>query len=254
MKMFRETLQTLACLSVLAGTYSLHMARDAYRRPGLSELSAMEKNQESAMIDEQLRENSFPESIKHMNTRSHMTPRRDNDNTPRGLQELFGEKIINDVESGMRLNDHDLRSDHIVDGFQGRIDTGRIEEHRRIDDLHGHLSGHHAGNGHRPIIFGTNVGSVSSVDIDAANNIVSGSVKDVNNKRSNMDHGVGGNKANVGGVGGGSSGSASMVQPNLPPVPHGIASQLMLRTARGQRQYDVPQIGEFCFKINSSFF
>lgn len=30
----------------------------------------------------------------------------------------------------------------------------------------------------------------------------------------------------------------------LPTVPHGIASQLMLRSARGQRQYDVPQIGE----------
>lgn len=28
----------------------------------------------------------------------------------------------------------------------------------------------------------------------------------------------------------------------LPTVPHGIASQLMLRSARGQRQYDVPQI------------
>lgn len=33
--------------------------------------------------------------------------------------------------------------------------------------------------------------------------------------------------------------------PNLPSlVPHGLASQLMLRSARGQRQYDVPQIGK----------
>lgn len=32
---------------------------------------------------------------------------------------------------------------------------------------------------------------------------------------------------------------------NLPSlVPHGLASQLMLRSARGQRQYDVPQIGK----------
>ncbi|XP_055854012.1 uncharacterized protein LOC129917850 isoform X2 [Episyrphus balteatus] len=30
-----------------------------------------------------------------------------------------------------------------------------------------------------------------------------------------------------------------------PPVTHSIASQLMLRTARGQRQYDVPQIGKW---------
>lgn len=31
--MFRETLQTLVCLSVLVGTSSLHMVRDSYRRP-----------------------------------------------------------------------------------------------------------------------------------------------------------------------------------------------------------------------------
>lgn len=30
-------------------------------------------------------------------------------------------------------------------------------------------------------------------------------------------------------------------------IPHSIASQLMLRSARGQRQYDVPQIGELGF-------
>lgn len=31
--MFRETLQTLVCLSVLVGTSSLHMVRDSYHRP-----------------------------------------------------------------------------------------------------------------------------------------------------------------------------------------------------------------------------
>jgi hypothetical protein len=46
------------------------------------------------------------------------------------------------------------------------------------------------------------------------------------------------------GPGGGSSGSNSGSMPNMPNVPHGMASQLMLRSARGQRQYDVPQIGE----------
>lgn len=30
-------------------------------------------------------------------------------------------------------------------------------------------------------------------------------------------------------------------------IPHSIASQLMLRSARGQRQYDIPQIGEWFF-------
>lgn len=42
---------------------------------------------------------------------------------------------------------------------------------------------------------------------------------------------------------GSSSGSAGGGYAS-PPVSHSVASQLMLRTARGQRQYDVPQIGE----------
>ncbi|KFB50271.1 hypothetical protein ZHAS_00018350 [Anopheles sinensis] len=32
---------------------------------------------------------------------------------------------------------------------------------------------------------------------------------------------------------------------SLPSIPHGIANQLMLRSTRGQRQYDVPQIGKY---------
>ncbi|KAH8372572.1 hypothetical protein KR009_000137 [Drosophila setifemur] len=42
--------------------------------------------------------------------------------------------------------------------------------------------------------------------------------------------------------GGGSAGSHGTGYAAPPPVSHSIASQLMLRTARGQRQYDVPQI------------
>ncbi|XP_017040740.1 putative uncharacterized protein DDB_G0271606 [Drosophila ficusphila] len=41
---------------------------------------------------------------------------------------------------------------------------------------------------------------------------------------------------------GAAGGSPSGGYPAQPPVSHSIASQLMLRTARGQRQYDVPQI------------
>lgn len=41
--MFRETLQTLVCLSVLVGTSSLHMVRDSYHRP-LSDLNTMNDN------------------------------------------------------------------------------------------------------------------------------------------------------------------------------------------------------------------
>ncbi|XP_043867151.1 uncharacterized protein LOC6580458 isoform X2 [Drosophila mojavensis] len=46
----------------------------------------------------------------------------------------------------------------------------------------------------------------------------------------------------------GNAASAGLSGYTSPPVSHSIASQLMLRTARGQRQYDVPQIGEFSFR------
>lgn len=45
----------------------------------------------------------------------------------------------------------------------------------------------------------------------------------------------------------GDSGSVKFNSKTLPTVPHGIANQLMLRSARGQRQYDVPQIGKIFF-------
>ena len=51
--------------------------------------------------------------------------------------------------------------------------------------------------------------------------------------------------------GGGSSSSSNSgrTTSNMPAIPHEMASQLMLRSARGQRQYDVPQIGESLFQI-----
>ncbi|XP_030082041.1 mediator of RNA polymerase II transcription subunit 12 isoform X2 [Drosophila hydei] len=47
----------------------------------------------------------------------------------------------------------------------------------------------------------------------------------------------------------GNAASAGLSGYTSPPVSHSIASQLMLRTARGQRQYDVPQIGEYREKL-----
>lgn len=66
--------------------------------------------------------------------------------------------------------------------------------------------------------------------------------KDPSHKRSGS-----GSAGSMGSPGGGYSAQ--------PPISHSIASQLMLRTARGQRQYDVPQIGEFhiYIHINSQY-
>lgn len=156
--MFRETLQTLACLSVLAGTYSLHMARDSYRRP-LDDLDALDITDNTPQLlkhnqqkDEQ-QENDI--SIGHINLH-HSEP-------PRELQELFGGSSPLDI----RLQQQ-----------QPQQSQSQLHQNQ--------------------------------------------------NKRGST----------------GNSGGSSVSTPNLPAVPHGMASQLMLRSARGQRQYDVPQIGE----------
>lgn len=48
----------------------------------------------------------------------------------------------------------------------------------------------------------------------------------------------------LGGTGGGGGGGWSKRGGGPPQLPAGLASQLMLRSVRGNRQYDVPQIGE----------
>lgn len=162
--MFRETLQTLACLSVLAGTYSLHMARDSYRRP-LDDLDVLDitdntpqlLKQHSPQKDEQ-QENDI--SIGHINLH-HSEP-------PRELQELFG-----------GLSPLDIR---LQQQQQSSQQSQKQQQHQ--------------------------------------------------------------NQIKRGSTGNSGGSSVSSGTQNLPVVPHGMASQLMLRSARGQRQYDVPQIGE----------
>lgn len=158
--MFRETLQTLACLSVLAGTYSLHMARDSYRRP-LDDLDVLDITDNTPQLlkqhNQQKDEQENDISIGHINLH-HSEP-------PRELQELFGASSPLDI---------------------------RLQQPQQSQQPQLHQN---------------------------------------QNKRGST------------GNSGGSSVSNSGTQ-NLPAVPHGMASQLMLRSARGQRQYDVPQIGE----------
>lgn len=180
--MFRETLQTLACLSVLAGTYSLHMARDSYRRP-LDDLDVLDitdntpqlLKQHNQQKIEQQQENDI--SIGHINLH-HSEP-------PRELQELFSGSSPLDI----RLQQQQQQQN-------SQQSQQQSQQHQN------------------------------------------------QNKR--------GSTGNSGGGGAvGNSVSTSSGTQNLPTVPHGMASQLMLRSARGQRQYDVPQIGKFTRNINN---
>lgn len=68
------------------------------------------------------------------------------------------------------------------------------------------------------------------------------------NKRASVSAtSTGGEGVSTGSSGSNSATSGSSGKRILPQVTHGIASQLMLRSARGQRNYDVPQIGEYEF-------
>lgn len=54
-------------------------------------------------------------------------------------------------------------------------------------------------------------------------------------------------RAGAGAGASGGVGGAGWSKRGGPQLPVGLASQLMLRSVRGNRQYDVPQIGEFSF-------
>lgn len=220
--MFRETLQALACLSVLASTtYSLHMSSnrgggsDTYHRAanggviGLNSPGGLNDFDELPLADQSLQnnqrqkleelnddqlsivasENEIQESIH--NLKHPLGPLGDHE-PPRALQELFGGGVggIGGIDNSGTL---DIR---LEQKEQKKIAQQKAQQQQQQ---------------HQPSKYA------------------------VNTKRNGGEHNVGGNI----------NGGSSISSPNLPPIPHGLASQLMLRTARGQRQYDVPQIGKF---------
>ncbi|XP_055691721.1 uncharacterized protein LOC129794848 [Lutzomyia longipalpis] len=160
--MLRETLQTLTCLSVLSGTYSLHMARDSYRRD------------------------------------DHM-----------------GDVPVHTVQQVVEHDHHDntLPLDHRLMhplGFLPEMRSSEDTTYGSVDATYGHEV---------PPKALQELFNADTLDMRQ---------KDVQKKRTPSQ---------------GNSGSTSTSGiPNLPPVPHSIANQLMLRSVRGQRQYDVPQI------------
>lgn len=198
-EMIRETLQTLACLSVLTSTYSLHMStRDSYRNPlvdhmnlaqfnepnGQQQTSATQSQQSkhntaSSSQDLLLDDNEIPDYNGVIIQPPPPPPPMGSVLQPRSLQELFGSATKYDI---------------------------RVQQQQ-----------HERSGGEPPLP------PLSKTAPPAYSP----------NKRTPNTSGALG--AGV------SSGGAIM----FPTMSHGIASQLMLRSARGQRQYDVPQIGKY---------
>ncbi|GAB0098922.1 uncharacterized protein DMENIID0001_147310 [Sergentomyia squamirostris] len=190
--MLRETLQTLTCLSVLSVTYSLHMARDSYRRDNEGHISDQVHHTVVDQIQDphdrhSLHENNLPNIDPHLR------------------QPLTGYLTSAEPVDVSRSNDDDLYSNTAT--YTHAVPPKALQDlfNTDLDMLQQHQQQQQQQQKH--------------------------------NKRTPS----GGGTIGGGGSGGGSSGTNSGI-PNLSPVPHSIANQLMLRSVRGQRQYDVPQI------------
>lgn len=194
--MLRETLQTLAYLSVLSSTYSLHLTRDSYIRKPMTDINLVDMVDDRALLASQQQQklqlqkhqsqelnmnnnNNIEQSFNDIHEISHLNhrPKLDNMHPPRGFQELFG----------------------VVTNFDIRAQQQKLAKQQQQQQENKQLNSDDSLI--NPIKRASSSSSTSSMN----------------------------------GVLGGSG--------SLPPIPHGIASQLMLRSARGQRQYDVPQIG-----------
>ncbi|XP_053679058.1 one cut domain family member 3 [Anopheles nili] len=253
--MIRPILPILAYMSVLSSTYSLHMARDAYIKPppppppaqlldeldDVSELLAengvdLMRPMMGSSSHQKLGHSSGPNggigvgsggapvgTINHVtsNELPELSPPPAHlplvglrhgpigplvGQPPRGLQELFGVQTNFDIRAAQQQQQQQQQLAHGSASFETGPSGGGDD---RDDDAGG--------------------GSVN-VGVEEPRSGVS-------NKRASPTGGRNKMMADSAQDAGGSSSSSG-----LPSIPHGIANQMMLRSTRGQRQYDVPQI------------
>ncbi|XP_037033751.1 uncharacterized protein LOC119072602 [Bradysia coprophila] len=203
--MFRETIQVLACLALLTSANSLHMARDAFHRP-TSDLGIVD------FIDDTSDEIQSQHEQQQQQQQHQQTPLEQSSPTGSNYHNRRGSYTVHDQQINLSPNSIDqfARSPSMRD----RQDTPRA-----LQELF-------AGP------------STLDIRLEQQKQSLQQQEQQHQNKRASIT------TTNTGGEGG-SGGSATPVSSGkhiLPQVSHGIASQLMLRSARGQRNYDVPQI------------
>ncbi|XP_049291015.1 zinc finger protein 503 [Anopheles funestus] len=147
---------------------------------------------------------------------------------PRGLQELFGVQTNFDIRAAQQQLSHgpngatstfdvNQSSSSGIDDRDEDIGEGGVGDGRGNgggDDLNGAAAAGGAAGGQGNVNLQRSASSNKRASpTGGRNKMMADSAQD---------------------VGGSSSG--------LPSIPHGIANQMMLRSTRGQRQYDVPQI------------
>lgn len=222
-EMFRETLQTLACLSVLAGAYSLHMStRDSYRNP-LNGISLVHLNDEAQTQIPQPRG-----GISSSSSSSNIIT--DSDSYTNELSQTDADRQTQKHLSMMTTTKNNNKNNsNRQQSKNTNVGISLFDENNEIPDYPNMMS-------HEPI------GPLS--EPRGLQELFSGGTAakyDIRLQQQQQQH-----TSKRSGVGPGGAKS-------IPPIPHGLASQLMLRSARGQRQYDVPQIGK-CLKSLSYVF
>lgn len=219
--MFRETLPLLACLSVLAGSvHSLHMARDSYRRPSQqSDLDdIIDLSDDNSMDPMPL--GDVAEVAPNSVHRNHLPQPQHHPQLPvsqqRHHQTEFstGEESISNRQPPLSTLPHQETPIGLQELFAGTATLDiRLEQQKQRQEQLLEEEQHKQ-------------------------------QKQLHQNKRAPNSGSGGGLGSAVSEKGGSDGSN--VKPILPPqVSHGIASQLMLRSARGQRNYDVPQIGKY---------
>lgn len=208
-EMFRETLQTLACLSVLAGTYSLHMStRDSYRNP-LNGISLVHLNDEA--------QTQIPQ------------PRGDSSSSPYTSSNEISSQLDTERQTQRLLSPSSTNTKNANSNNSNRQQSKNSMDIQLFDENNNEIPDYQNMMNNEPIgpllqphglqeLFSGGGGTATKYDIRQQQQ-----QSPHTSKRSGV--GPGGAKS-------------------IPPIPHGLASQLMLRSARGQRQYDVPQIGK----------
>lgn len=235
--MFRETLQTLACLSVLVGTSSLHMARDAYRP--MTELDVTNVGNTDTL--------SSPLSSTQ-NNKYRQVP---------STSSISSSPSVGGVAAAAAGTDLSPKS--IVSALTSSESQEQFDNELR--DVNANLPSsmlQYALHKEPPRALQELFSGASALDIRLEQQQLQQQQLTRSNqpppfqqklpdftqihqiKRTSSD----GNDGDADDSSSGGANSGVATSSNLPVVPHGIANQFMLRSSRGQRQYDVPQIGK----------
>lgn len=238
--MFREVLPILAYMSVLSSTYSLHMARDAYLKapPPPPPASAQQLLAELDDMSELLAaENAIPAAPPQP-----ILPQQ----LAAGAAMQQAHLGIPNVAAGTSPGGpHGVVINHLTSNEIPELSpppvrhpVGPLIQPRGLQELFGVQNNYVR----HPTPQNRNAAELTADDDeeDGADQPLEQRTAPNNSKRSSASSSGSTGSSSSGdssGQNGGGGGGGGM-----PSIPHGMASQLMLRSARGQRQYDVPQI------------